>query len=89
MVMSSLAWTLKAWCGLLLPVTPGRWQTRHQSQRQAILKMEFKTFLNHLMRLPCQIIRTGRRLVYRLLSWNPWVGPLLRLVEALRLSMRC
>ena len=27
-----------------------------------------------MMRLPCQIIKTGRRIVYRLLSWNPWQG---------------
>jgi len=35
--------------------------------------MEFRTFVNHLMKIPCQIIRTGRRLVYRLLNWNRWL----------------
>ena len=25
--------------------------------------------------IPCQIVRSGRRLVYRLLSWNPWQVP--------------
>jgi hypothetical protein len=35
MVMASLAWTLKAWCGLLLPAAAGRWQERYQSQREA------------------------------------------------------
>ena len=39
-----------------------------------MLGMEFKTFVNAFMRLPCQIIRAGRRLIYRLLSWNPWQG---------------
>ena len=42
------------------------------SEKRRVLRMEFKTFLNALMRLPCQIVRTGRRLIYRLLSWNPW-----------------
>lgn len=89
MVMAALAWTLKAWCGLLLPVTPGRWETAHREQRRSILRMEFKRFAAGLIRLPCQILKTGRRIVYRLLSWNPWTNTLLRLAEAMRLPMRC
>ena len=88
MVMASLAWTLKAWLALVLP-EGGRWKAKYQAQKQSLLKMEFKTFLNGLMRLPCQIVRTGRRIVYRLLSWNPWQEVLLRAVAALRLPMRC
>jgi hypothetical protein len=83
MVMASLAWTLKAWLALSLPET-GRWAEKHKEQKQLLLKMEFKRFLNVMMRLPCQVVRTGRRIVYRLLSWNPWVGVLLRGVENLR-----
>jgi hypothetical protein len=49
--------------------------------------MEFKMFLNGLMRLPCQIVRTARRIVYRLLSWNPWMEVLLRGVQTLRSSV--
>jgi hypothetical protein len=83
MVMASLAWTLKAWLALVLP-EEGRWKEKYQAQKQSVLKMEFKKFLNGLMRLPCQIVRTGRRIVYRLLSWNRWQEVLLRGVEALR-----
>jgi hypothetical protein len=89
MVMASLAWTFKAWFGLMLPIPAGRHYSKHAAQRQAVLKMEFKRFANNLINLPCQIIRSGRRLVYRLLSWNPWVEVLLRLSEAMRLLMRC
>jgi Transposase DDE domain group 1 len=89
MVMSSLAWTLKAWCGLMLPATAGRWKQQHEAQRQAILKMEFKRFADGLIRLPCQIVKAGRRIVYRLLSWNPWAGVLLRLAQSVRTPMRC
>jgi hypothetical protein len=88
MVMSSLAWTLKAWLGLILPER-GRWKERRKAEKRAILRMEFKTFLNAMMRLPCQIVRTGRRIVYRLLSWNPWQPVLLRAVDALRHPLRC
>ena len=88
MVMASLAWTLKAWLALMLPES-GRWKDKHGAQKRSLLRMEFKTFLNGLMRLPCQIVRTGRRIVFRLLSWNRWQEVLLRAVEALRLPMRC
>src|SRR5258707_748259 len=29
MVMTALAWNLKAWWALMLPVSPGRWKKRH------------------------------------------------------------
>ena len=45
--------------------------------------MEFKTFLNAFVLLPCQIIKTGRKLVYRLLSWNPHLSIFFRLVKKL------
>jgi hypothetical protein len=83
MVMASLAWTLKAWFALSLP-QGGRWAQKHEEQKESLLKMEFKKFLNVMMRLPCQVVRTGRRIVYRLLSWNPWLEVLLRGVETLR-----
>jgi hypothetical protein len=83
MVMASLAWTLKAWFALELP-DRGRWAQKYQAQKETLLKMEFKKFLNVMMLLPCQIVRTGRRIVYRLLSWNPWQEVLLRGVETLR-----
>ena len=71
MLMTALAWNLKAWWALMLPETPGRWQEKHRDEKQWALKMEFKTFLNAFMLLPCQIVRTGHKLVYRLLSLEP------------------
>jgi hypothetical protein len=89
MVMASLAWTLKAWFGLMLPATPGRWRERHQQQQRDIVKMEFKRFVGNLIRLPCQIVKTGRRLVYRFLSYNPWQSVLLRGVAMWRTRTQC
>ena len=92
MVMASLAWTLKAWFGLLLPVA-GRWREKHRQQKRQVIAMEFKRFVNGLMRVPAQIVRRSRRIIYRLLSWNPWQEVLLRAVDTLRgprrLVMRC
>ena len=94
MVMASMAWSLKAWFALSLPET-GRWAEKYKSEKSAVLRMEFKKFLNAFMLLPCQIVRCGRRIVYRLLSWNPWQQVFLRGVDVLhtmsawRHPMRC
>jgi|HubBroStandDraft_6_1064221.scaffolds.fasta_scaffold157980_1 hypothetical protein len=84
MVMTSLAWNLKAWWALRLPEPPGRWQEKYQIEKRWVLRLEFKTFVNAFVRLPCQIVRTGRRLIYRLLGWNPNQSIFFRLVEVLR-----
>jgi len=84
MVMTALAWDLKAWWALLLPEAPGRWQEKHRAEKRWLLGLEFRTFVNVFVRLPCQIVRTGRRLVYRLLSWNPHLPIFFRLVDRLR-----
>jgi hypothetical protein len=83
MVMASLAWTLKAWFALLLP-TQGRWSDKHADEKRSVLTMEFKKFRQAFMELPCQIIKTGRRIVYRLLSWNRWLGVFFRGFWSLR-----
>lgn len=89
MVMAALAWTLKAWFALRLPVAPGRWAARHATERTAVLRMEFKAFRDAFIRVPTQIVRTSRRIVFRLLSWNPWAHVLLRGVDHLRGPLRC
>jgi Transposase DDE domain group 1 len=88
MVMASLAWCLKAWAALLVPVWP-RHAARHQAEKRQWLRMEFATFCASVIQMPCQIVRSGRRLVYRLLSWNPWQGVFLRLVERLHGCWLC
>jgi len=82
MVMTSLAWNLKAWLALWLPET-GRWAKKHRAEKQQLLKMEFRTFVNYMIKIPCQIVKTGRHLVYRLLSWNPWLPVFRRLTVEL------
>jgi len=88
MVMGSLAWSLKAWSALLVPVSP-RHQAKHQAEKRKLLRMEFATYRAAFIQMPCQIVRGGRRLVYRLLSWNPWQGVFLRLVERLHSCRLC
>ncbi|MCR9075145.1 MAG: IS1380 family transposase [bacterium] len=82
MVIASLAWTLKAWFALRLPVS-ARWRGRHLAQRDRILRMEFRTFVQTLMWVPVQVAQTGRRLVHRVLAWRPELPILFRLDRAL------
>ncbi len=88
MLMTALAWNLKAWLALRLPVTAGRWQDRHQAQKQTLLACEFRTFVNRLMRIPCQVLSTGRQLVLRLLAWNEWQPVFFRLAAEFTCPLR-
>jgi hypothetical protein len=88
MVMASLAWSLKAWSALVLP-EQGRWAKKYREEKRSLLRMEFGTFCVAMIGVPCQIVRRGGRVVYRLLSWNPWQGVFLRLVERLHGRRLC
>jgi hypothetical protein len=88
MVMAALAWNVKAWYALLLPVS-NRWKDKHERQKQKILRMEFKTFRKYFVTLPCQIVKTGRRLVYRLLGWNDYLDVFFRALDSFCRPLRC
>ena len=88
MVMAALAWTLKAWFALQLPAT-GRWAARYAAEKAAVLRMEFKAFLHAFILIPVHVVRTSRRLVFRLLAWNPWQAVFLRGFDHLRAPLRC
>jgi len=64
MVMAALAWNLKAWYGLLVP---------DRERGLELVRMEFRRFLHAIILLPVQIIRAGRKIVYRLLGYNGWM----------------
>jgi len=88
MVMAGLAWSLKAWAALLLP-EHGRWAEKHRVEKRSLLRMEFSTFCVAMIQVPCQVVRGARRVVYRLLSWDPWQGMFLRLVKRLHGRRSC
>lgn len=88
MVMASLAWSLKAWSALLLP-EEGRWREKHRAEKQKLLRMEFSTFRQAMVNVPAQIVRTGRKIVCRMLAWNPWQHVFFRLLDQLNRPMNC
>lgn len=65
MVMAAPAWNLKSWYGLLVP---------RRERGLEVVKMEFRRFLNAIMLIPCQIVRTARRVIYRVLGYNNWLS---------------
>ena len=60
MVMAALAWSLKAWVALWLPIAP-RWRQRHAEEQRRLLRMDFRTFLGAFINVPCQVLTQGRR----------------------------
>ena len=75
MVIAALAWNLKAWYGLLTP---------NKVLGHQIIRMEFKRFINTFIRIPCLIIKTGRRIVYRLVGYNSYMKDFFRTFEAIK-----
>ena len=75
MVMASLAWTLKAWFALMV---------RSTEQREDLLRMEFRRFFHAIIAIPCQIVRKGRRIIYRVLGYNGWTRTFLRTFDRIR-----
>lgn len=65
MVMAAPAWNRKSWYGLLMP---------NRERGLELVKMEFRRFLNAIMLIPCQIVRTARRVIYRVLGYNSWLA---------------
>ena len=75
MVIAALAWNMKAWYGLLTP---------DRVLRRQIIRMEFKRFINTFIKIPCVIIKTGRRIVYRLVSYNNYMRDFFRTFAAIK-----
>lgn len=75
MVMATLAWSLKAWLGIL---------SSNKELGTQIIKMEFRRFLNTFILIPCQIVSTGRKIVYRLLGYNETLLDLFNTFERIR-----
>ncbi len=89
MLMTSLAWNLKAWLALSVPKQPGLSREIQQAQQQCLLGIEFRTFVNYFIRLPAQVLKTGRRIIVRLLAYNTWLPVFFRLSEKFAQPRRC
>jgi hypothetical protein len=88
MVMASLAWNLKCWLALSLRES-GRPQqkTKLKAEKHRLLRMDFSTFRQTMILIPTQIIRSARRLIFRLLAWSSSLETLFRLQDSLNLPL--
>ena len=80
MLCATLAWNLKAWFGLLCP---------DPLVSRDIIRWEFKRFLNTFIRIPTQIIRQARKIIYRFLTYTDSLKPFIETflqIKALRFS---
>jgi hypothetical protein len=75
MVIAALAWNMKAWYGLLTP---------NRVLGKQIIRMEFKRFINTFIKVPCLIIKTGRRILYRLVGYNNHTKDFFRTFAAIK-----
>ncbi len=60
-----------------------------EQQKRTLLRMGFATFRQALINIPAQIVRSGRRLIFRLLGWNAWQDVFFRLHARLNRPLRC
>ena len=89
MLMTALAWNLKAWLALSLPEDTSKKKSREPSEKRRLLGMEFRTFVNYFLRLPAQVVKHGRQIVVRLLAYNTWQPVFFRLAETFARPRRC
>ena len=91
MLIAAQAWNLKAWLALSMPPPKGRKREKQkqEQERTGLLRMEFRTFVNAFIRIPCQVVRTGRKIVHRLLAWNRWQSVFFRLAGQCARPLRC
>ena len=75
MVISSLAWDLKAWYGMLMP---------YRALGLSIIRMEFKRFVQTFIKIPCLIIKSGRKVKYRIIGYNDRLKSILNHVSFMR-----
>ena len=72
------------WMALMLPSSGPL-----AAKKQQLLRMEFTTFRRAMLAIPTQIVKTGRRILYRVLAWNPWLQTFFRLLDQLNQPLRC
>ena len=53
-------------------------------QSRQVVRMEYKQFLRGFIMIPCQIVRTGRRLLHRVLKTNDSLRTLFETHELIR-----
>jgi hypothetical protein len=75
MVIAALAWTFKAWYGLLIP---------DEKISHEVIRMEYKKFLHNFIALPCQIVKSARRIVVRVIGYTQYLASFFATYDVIR-----
>lgn len=76
MVIAAMAWNMKCWLGLLM-------KEINTELSKKLIAVEFKRFQNWIINIPCQIIKAGRYVVYKIMSYSLFLKELIELTENL------
>lgn len=68
MVIAALAWNIKSWFALMMH------RIKH---RRHYIRMDFRTFLNHIILFPCRVVRHARSTTVRIIGYQPSLNRLL------------
>lgn len=68
MVIAALAWNIKSWFALMMH------RIKH---RRHYIRMDFRTFLNHIILFPCRVVRHARSTTVRIIGYQPSLKRLL------------
>ena len=68
MVIASLAWNIKSWFALMM---------HRKKHRRYYIRMDFRTFLNHIILFPCRVVRHARSTTVRIIGYQPSLNRLL------------
>jgi hypothetical protein len=89
MVMAMLAWNLKCWLSLSIKETGNAAaREKRREQKRKLLRMDFSTFRQSVIQIPAQILNSGRRLIYRILTWTPSLETIFCLHESVSRPLR-
>lgn len=76
MVIAAMAWNMKCWLGLLM-------NGINTEIGNKLISVEFKRFQNWIINIPCQIIKSERYVVFKIMSYSLFLKELIELTEKL------
>ncbi len=68
MVIAALAWNIKSWFALMM---------HQKNHRRQYIRMDFRTFLTHIILFPCRVVRHARSTTVRIIGYQPSLKRLL------------
>ena len=68
MVIAALAWNVKSWLALMMHL---------KKHRRHYIRMDFRTFLNHIILFPCRVVKHARSTTIRIIGYQPSLNRLL------------